>query len=82
MATDKTISQILKVIAASFPDSYVLELEPHGADRIDGRIHDIRTLDEFRSVLKAVCNDPAIKVAVIDSMDVLSDWIEGEVAVS
>ena len=66
--------------AASFPNSYVLELEPGGGDRVAGRIHDIKQLAEFRDVLKAVVNEPSIKTIVIDSVDVLSDWMEDEIA--
>lgn len=66
--------------AASFPDSYVLELEPGGADRISGRIHDILNFNDFRDVLKSLVNEPSIKTIVIDSLDVLSDWIEDEIA--
>lgn len=67
-------------LAASWPESYVLELEPGGGDRIDGRIHDIRNLQEFRDTLKLAIAEPSIKTIVIDSIDVLSDWIEDEVA--
>lgn len=66
--------------AASFPDSYLLECEPGGGDRIAGRIHDIASADQFREVLKACVKDPAIKTIVIDSLDVLSDWMEDEIA--
>ncbi len=67
-------------LAASFPDSYVMELEKGGGDRISGRIHDIAGLNEFREVLKLVINEPSIKTIVIDSLDVLSDWLEEEIA--
>mgnify|MGYP001558628234 CR=1 FL=1 len=67
-------------LAASWPGSYVLELEPGGGDRIDGRIHDIKSLAEFREALKLAVADPAVKAVVIDSIDVLSDWFEEEIA--
>lgn len=67
-------------LAASWPDSYVLELEPGGGDRIDGRIHDIRSLEEFREALKLAVDNPSVKTVVIDSIDVLSDWFEEEIA--
>lgn len=67
-------------LAASWPDSYVLELEPGGGDRISGRVHDIKNLDEFRDILKLAVNEPTIKTIVIDSIDVLSDWFEDEIA--
>ncbi len=66
--------------AASFPNSYVLELEKGGADRIPGRIHDIKDLTTFRLVLKDVFAEPSIKTVIIDTIDVLSDWIEDEIA--
>lgn len=67
-------------LAASWPNSYVLELEPGGGDRIDGRIHDIKNLAEFREALKLAVNDPSVKAVVVDSIDVLSDWFEDEIA--
>lgn len=66
--------------AASFPDSYVLELETIGGDRVAGRIDDVSNSQEFRAKLQACINDPQIKTIVIDTLDVLSDWIEDEVA--
>jgi hypothetical protein len=66
--------------AASFPDSYILELEPKGADRVSGRIHEISSLSEFREALKATIEEPSIKTIVIDTVDQLSDWIEDDVA--
>jgi hypothetical protein len=68
--------------AADFPSPYVLELEVGGGDRIAGRIHDIKNLNEFRDVLKAAITEPSIKTIVIDSIDVLSDWMETEIATS
>lgn len=73
-------------LAASFPDSYVLELETGGADRIDGRIQDIKAdtertcLQNFRRYLLAAVKDPAIKTIVIDTLDALSDYFEEELA--
>lgn len=68
--------------SASFPGSYVLELEPNGGDRVEGRIHDIPNLDEFRQILKAAVADPSVQIIAVDSVDVLSDWMEEEVAKS
>lgn len=67
-------------LASSFPDSYVLELEHGGGDRVSGRIHDILNFNDFRETLKSAVNEPSIKTIVIDSLDVLSDWIEDEIA--
>jgi hypothetical protein len=68
--------------ASSFPESYVLELEPGGGDRVAGRIHDISEVNTFREALKAAVKEPAIKTIIIDSLDVLSDWLEDEIAKS
>ncbi|MBI4676118.1 MAG: AAA family ATPase [Elusimicrobia bacterium] len=65
---------------ASFEGAYVLECELGGGDRVAGRIHDIANVAEFRETLKAVMREPAIKTVVIDSLDVLSDWLEDEIA--
>jgi hypothetical protein len=67
-------------LAASFPDSYVLELEQGGADRVSGRIQDILNYNDFREVLKSVVNEPSIRTIVIDSLDILSDLMEDEIA--
>jgi len=67
-------------LASSFEDSYVMELEPGGGERVSGRIHAVADLNEFREVLKAVVKEPAIKTLVIDTVDVLSDWMEDEIA--
>jgi hypothetical protein len=69
-------------LASSISDSYVLELEKGGGDRVPGRIHDIANLGEFRQVLKAVMAEPSVKTVVIDTIDVLSDWLEDEIATS
>ncbi len=66
--------------AASFPDSYVLELDEGGGDRVDGRIHSLDSLNSFRETVKAVAQEPSIKTIVIDTIDVLSDWFEDEIA--
>lgn len=69
-------------LSSSFVDSYVLNLEEKGADRVEGRIHNIKDLTEFREVLKAVVEEPSIKTIVIDTVDALSDWLEDEIAKS
>ena len=65
---------------ASIPNSILLELERGGADRIDGRIQEIANLGQFRQALKAAVAAKDIKVIGIDSLDVISDWLEDEVA--
>lgn len=67
-------------LAASFPGSYVLELEKFGADRVDGRVHEIKNLGEFRQILPLLVKEPSVKTIVIDTLDVVSDWLEDEVA--
>jgi len=67
-------------LAASFPDSYLFELEPGGADRVDGRIHDIGSMAEFRKVLPLAIADPKIRTIIVDTVDVVSDWLETEIA--
>lgn len=66
--------------AASFEGAYVLELEPGGGDRVAGRIHDVSEINSFREALKAAVKEPSIKVLVVDSLDVLSDLMEEEIA--
>lgn len=68
--------------AASFPDSYVIELEANGGDRVAGRIHDIHSFEDFRKVLPLVMGSPEIKTVVIDSLDMLSDYFKQDVAKS
>lgn len=65
--------------AVSFPHNYVLELEHGGADRLTGRIHEIKNLDEFSEILPQVIDDKEIKTLVIDSVDELAEWIEKDV---
>lgn len=67
-------------LAASFPDSYVIELEKGGADRVSGTIDDVTSIAEFRESLKLAVKEPKIKTIVIDTIDQLSDWLEDEIA--
>lgn len=67
-------------LAAAFPDSYVLELERGGGDRIDGRIHDIQTLEEFRGAIAAAIEDQSIRTIVIDTVDEWGEWTETDIA--
>lgn len=68
--------------AASFPDSYVLELEPRRADRIlRGRIDDqIQDLDTFGEVLQKAIEAEDIKTIVIDTVDHLAKWMQDDIA--
>lgn len=67
-------------IVASIPDCPVLELERGGADRLDGWIQEIPDLATFRQALQAVVEDPRAKAVAIDSIDILNDWFEAEIA--
>ncbi len=67
-------------LAASFPGEYVLMLEKNGGDRIDGRIHDIPDLKTLREILPKLMKEESVKTIAIDSVDVLSDWLECEIA--
>lgn len=69
-------------LAASWPGSYVVELEHEGGDHVAGRIDDVKTLDQFRDKLKAAIEDKATPVIAIDTVDALSDLIEAEIAQS
>lgn len=67
-------------LACSIPGCVVLELERGGADRLEGWIQDIADLEQFRAAMKSAVEDPTVKAIAIDSLDVLSDWLELEVA--
>lgn len=67
-------------LLASFPDSYILELDPSGGDRLSGRFHDIKDLKTFRAAFKWAMNEPSIKTIGIDTLTGLSDLFEKEVA--
>lgn len=67
-------------LAASIPDAVLLELENHGADRVDGWVQEIPDLPTFRQAVMAAIKEPTVKVIVIDTLDVLIDWIEDDVA--
>lgn len=67
-------------LACSIPGCVILELERGGADRLEGWIQDIPDLAAFRGAVKAATEDPNVKAIAIDSLDVLSDWFEAEVA--
>ena len=61
--------------AADFPYSYVLQTEEFGGDRVDGRIDEVADLKEFYTKIKAIVDDPDILVGVIDTIDILGDWV-------
>lgn len=66
---------------ASFPGSYVLELEKKRADRIPfGRIHEIDNLADFGEALELAIAADDIGTIVIDSVDQLAKWIATDIA--
>lgn len=67
-------------IVVSIPDCIVFELERGGADRLDGWIQEIPDLAAFRQALQAAVEDPRAKAVAIDSIDILNDWFESEIA--
>ena len=67
-------------LVASVPACPLLELERGGADRIEGWIQEIPDLAAFRQALQAVVEDPRAKAVAIDSIDILNDWFEAEIA--
>lgn len=70
-------------LAASFPNSYVLELEKNGADRVPfkgARIHDINDLAAFQEIIPLIMAEDEIKTIVIDSIDELASWLQADIA--
>jgi len=67
-------------LAASIPGAVILELERGGADRIDGWVQEIPDLPTFREKLFASIKEPAAKAIIIDTLDILLDWISDDVA--
>lgn len=67
-------------LSASIPGAILLELERGGADRVEGWIQEIPDLTVFRQAVVAAAEDPSVKAIIIDSLDVVSDWLEAEVA--
>lgn len=67
-------------LMASFPDSYILEMDKGGGDRLSGRFHDVESLKEFRPAFKWAMTDPSIKTVGIDTITSLCDMYEAEVA--
>lgn len=80
---------------ASFPDSYVINLDTQDADYVDGRIDDIyevveqtpegpvvkvTKLNVFRQALGAAIKDPSIRTIGIDTLDTLAELLATEIA--
>lgn len=67
-------------LAASIPGAVILELEKGGADRVSGWVQEVPDMETFRKVFIAAVKEPAVKAIVIDTLDVVIDNIEHEVA--
>ena len=67
-------------LLAEFPNSYCISAEKEGMDYLEGRIHDVSNLNEFREVLVAVKEDKSIKTLCVDTIDAIADWIAADVA--
>ena len=67
-------------LSAGIPGGVLLELERGGADRVEGWIQEIPDLEVFRQAVMAAVEDANVKAIVIDSLDVVSDWLEVDVA--
>lgn len=68
------------VLAASAPDSVVLELEKGGADRVDGWVQEIPDMSTFRQAFVAAVKEPKVKIIVIDTLDEVLGHLEDEIA--
>lgn len=68
-------------LAASFPDSYVIELEKRRGDRIrNARIDEVNNLKDFGDVLELALEAEDIRTLVIDSVDQIGKWIADDIA--
>jgi len=67
-------------LGASAPGAVLLEMERGGADRINGWVQEIPDLPTFRQALFVSMRDPSVKAIVIDTLDMLLDWIGDDVA--
>lgn len=65
-------------IISKLPNHLILELEPGGANYIEGRVQEINKVSEFNEVLKLIKESP-IKVCdylIIDTITRLDEWSE------
>ncbi len=67
-------------LGSSIKDSIIIEMEKGGADRVSGRIAEVATLPDFRSVLKAAVAAADVRCIVIDTLDSVASMLEDEVA--
>ena len=67
-------------LSASIPDAVILELEKGGADYVNGWVQEIPDLATLRLAFVAAVKDPKVKAIVVDTLDVVLDWLADEVA--
>ncbi len=68
-------------LAASFPGSYLIEMEKGRADRIkNARIHEIDNLQDMGEVVQLAIAAPDVKVIILDSVDQIAKWMADEIA--
>jgi len=65
-------------IVSHLPNHLILELEPGGANYIEGRVQEISKASEFNEVLKLIANSPdkVCDYLVIDTITRLDEWSE------
>lgn len=65
-------------IVAHLPDHLILELEPNGAEYIEGRIQEINKISEFDAVLDLIEKSPGkvCKYLIVDSITKMDEWSE------
>ena len=68
-------------LAASIPNSIVVELEKDGADRVEfGRVQEVDDLDTFNEVMELIMADDEIEVVIIDTIDQLGLMYQADIA--
>lgn len=67
-------------LAASIAGGVVLEMEKGGADRVPGWVQEIPDMNTFRQAFVAACQDQNVKAIVVDTLDVIIDNLQAEVA--
>jgi len=65
-------------IVSSLPDHLIVELEPNGADYIEGRVQEINKASEFNKLLDTIesSKEQVCKFLIIDTVTKLDEWSE------
>ena len=65
-------------IVSHLEDHLILELEPGGANYVEGRVQEISKASEFNEVLKLIANSPTkvCEYLVVDTITRLDEWSE------